>query len=65
MYLFYIYMNHTAHILIDSILLLLGSPGEDIRYRRQIYTDVLKGIRRQKLGKDSRYLPGSNSPAAP
>lgn len=57
-YLLYIYMNHTAHIIIDSFFLILGNQKSKRAYRRQIYLDVLKGIRRKKLGKDSRYLPG-------
>lgn len=57
-YLFYIYMNHTAHIIIDSFWLIWGNRREERKYRRQIYMDVLKGIRQKKSGKDSRYLPG-------
>lgn len=55
----YIWLNHMAHIFIDSFFLLWGN-NKDVRfYRRQIYMDVLKGFWKRKLGKDSRYLPGS------
>lgn len=63
-YLTYIWLNHMAHIAIDSFFLVFGSPKDEKvrkerRYRRQIYMDVLKGFRQKNLGKDSRYLPGS------
>lgn len=53
----YIWLNHTAHIFIDSFFLMLGSRRDERRYRRQIYVDVLRGFLKKKLGKSSRYLP--------
>lgn len=55
----YIWMNHLAHIAIDTAGILLGSHRDARRYRRQIYIDVLRGRRRPPRGKDPRYLPGS------
>ncbi len=57
----YIWLNHMAHILIDTCFLLLGNKKEERVYRRQIYIDVLKGFWKGTLGKDSRYLPGISS----
>lgn len=59
LYLAYICANHMAHILIDSLGILLGNQQEMRRYRRQIYVDVLKGMGKKPDGIDSRYLPGS------
>ncbi len=58
-YMAYIWLNHLAHILIDSAGILMGNRREERRYRRQIYIDVLRGRRRPPRGRDPRYLPGS------
>lgn len=66
LYMAYILANHSAHILIDSLLLLSdrrkkdsGPSNADRRYRIRIYCDVLKGMGKRPSGRDSRYLPGS------
>lgn len=59
-YLAYILVNHLAHILIDTIGGMLGNRRQERAYRRQIYTDVLRGMGRKPQGKDPRYLPGSD-----
>lgn len=58
-YMAYIRLNHWAHILIDSLLLLTGSRKKERRYRIRIYRDVLKGAGKAPSGMDRRYPPGS------
>ena len=62
-YMAYILVNHLAHILIDTIGIALGNRRQERSYRRQIYTDVLRGMRKKPQGKDPRYLPGSAAAA--
>lgn len=55
----YIRINHLAHIVIDTLGILLGNKRSFRRYRRQIYLDVLRGCGHAPDGADPRYLPGS------
>ncbi len=58
-YMTYIRLNHWAHIVIDSVLLLTGSRRAERRYRRRIYLDVLGETGKPLGGMDRRYPPGS------
>lgn len=55
----YIFANHLAHIVLDSIGIVLKNAPAMRRYRRQIYRDVLHDWKKKPAGRDSRYLPGS------
>lgn len=67
LFLAYIVLNHSAHILIDRFFLALDrltgretEKKQDLRrYRIRVYRDVLKGLGKPPDGCDPRYLPGS------
>lgn len=59
----YIYLNHVAHIIIDSLCLLWDWKNRDIRrYRIQVYTDVIRDSLNGVMGKNEKYLPGTPQP---
>ena len=55
----YIWLNHKAHIVLDTIGLLFRNQKEIRRYRIKVYKDVLKNRRKKPDGKSPDYLPGS------
>ena len=59
LYMAYIILNHLAHIVLDSLLALLGNQPAMRRYRAGIYKSVLKGLRQTPNGICKDYLPGS------
>ena len=59
LYMAYIILNHLAHIVLDSLLALLGNQPAMRRYRAGIYKAVLKGLRQTPNGICKDYLPGS------
>ena len=59
LYMAYIILNHLAHIMLDSLLALLGNQPAMRRYRAGIYKAVLKGLRQKPNGICNDYLPGS------
>ena len=59
LYMAYIILNHLAHIILDSLLALLGNQPAMRRYRAGIYKAVLKGLRQKPNGICNDYLPGS------
>lgn len=59
LYMAYIILNHLAHIMLDSLLALLGNQTAMRRYRAGIYKTVLKHCFRKPDGICKDYLPGS------
>ena len=59
LYMAYIWLNHKAHIFLDTFGLLLGNQKEMRRYRIKVYKDVLKNRHKKPDGISPDYLPGS------
>ena len=59
LYMAYIWLNHKAHIFLDTLGLLFGDQKQLRRYRIKIYKDVLKNRHKTPDGKSPDYLPGS------
>ena len=55
----YIWLNHKAHIFLDTFGLLLGNQKEMRRYRIKVYKDILKNRHKKPDGISPDYLPGS------